>query len=139
MIADAMDSGPVLDIDPLSFFVDILTAILLCRLIVNLRHYNMAENGSSYAMSARPMSSVRFADALLDNIGASISIRDGDLDHLRERNAHQHRMNVTWEQVVNNPLAIGLEDDMRRISQMEPPNHGDVIEIGNEAGTEKIA
>jgi len=100
----------------------------------------MAESGSSHAATARPMSSVRFADALLDNIGASISVRGGDedLDHLRERSADQHRTNVTWDEVVSNPLAIGLEDDMRLTSQVGPSTHGDVIEIGNEGSAVAI-
>lgn len=51
------------------------------------------------------MTSVRFANAVLSNTGASIALGEhGEVD-------------ATWDQVVNNPLSIGLEDDIHRMAR----------------------
>ncbi len=93
----------------------------------------MTDDESTIDAAARPMSSVRFANALLDNIGASISVRDGDEDpsYLGESNAGQYRVTATWDEVVNNPLAIGLEDDMRRMGRAGPLTHEDVTYVSS--------
>lgn len=52
-------------------------------------------------------------NAALDNIGASVSHNnDHDRDSVLE--AVEHPVNASLEQVMRNPLAVGLEEDIRR-------------------------
>jgi len=80
-----------------------VNAILLCRLMLNLRSYNQ-DAGSATAANDGRLSSVHFANALLDNIGASVSV-DGHDDE------YGH-VDATLDEIVHNPLAIGLRADI---------------------------
>jgi len=85
-----------------------VTAILISRLILNLRSYNRdAESENN-----RRLSSVNFANVFLGNIGASVSV-DGqnDSDSDAEYNSNR-QVNSTVDEIVNNPLAIGLRADI---------------------------
>jgi len=107
-----LDTTPNVIVNPIPSFINSFTAILLCRLILNLRSFN-TDSSSVATTNARQMSSVRFANAVLDNIGASISLGEhGDPRNLD--NSGHGGANATWDEVVSNPLAIGLEEDIRR-------------------------
>jgi len=110
-----LDTTPQEFMNPIPFLTDSLTAILLCRLILNLRSFNM-DNESIVNTNARPVSSVRFANAVLDNIGAPISFDESDVEGSTDyESSGSGEVSATWSEVVSNPLAIGLEDDIRRM------------------------
>jgi len=83
-----------------------VNAILLCRLMLNLRSYNQ-DAGTTTAANDGRLSSVHFANALLDNIGASVSV-DGYGDSCSEYD----QVDATLDEIVHNPLAIGLRADI---------------------------
>ncbi len=56
------------------------------------------------------MTSVRFASAVLDNIGASVSVGSENMESIS--GASRSREGATLGEVVNNPLAIGIKEDI---------------------------
>jgi len=88
------------------------SAILLCRLILNLRSFNTG-HASNPSSNARQLVSVRFANAVLDNIGASV--RDTLSGHGDPSNLEALQADTTWDRLVSNPLAIGLEEEIRQL------------------------
>lgn len=106
-----VDLTPEVVVNPVAWFIESLTAVLLCRLILNLRSFN-TNNASVSNTNARSISSVRFANAVLDNIGASLSLEeDGDSSELWS--SSHGEVDATWDEVVSNPLAVGLQEDPR--------------------------
>jgi len=106
-----LDTTPQVLVNPVSLVRDSFTAILLCRLILNLRSFN-ADKTSLATINAGQLTSVRFANAILDNIGASISLGEyGDSTDSESYSCDQNK--VTWDEIISNPLAIGLKDDVR--------------------------
>jgi len=98
-----------------SEFVDSLTSMLLCRLVLNLRSFNLVDE----AMAAMPIQdinhirSLRIANTALDNIGASLTgVSHNDRDEGEETAGNL--VNTTLEDAMRNPLAVGLEEDLRR-------------------------
>lgn len=107
---------PTVSFNPVSQFIDSLTSVLLCRLILNLRSYDLVEGSDTAATLAydRPARSLHLAHAVIDNIGASISFNDDhddDLENIGLRNSGLGSANVTLDEFMRNPLAIGLQED----------------------------
>jgi len=123
-----LDTTPQVDFNPTSSFIDSFTAILLCRLILNLRSYDIVDK-SSFAPNVKQMTSVRFANTILDNIGASISIlatdEDADFESL---NVNENKVDATLDDIVNNPLVIGLEAEIWGTDH-QPSNTVDVMQV----------
>lgn len=94
------------------FSMDSITAILLCRLILNLRSYD-TEYVSSIALSAKQMSSVHFANAVLGNIGASVPTSDRDDPDALEHDTTYWQGNTESDGVVNDPLDMGVRGQAR--------------------------
>lgn len=105
-----LDTTPQVAFNPTSSFIDSFTAILLCRLILNLRSYQVVDDPNATA-KVNQMTSVRFANSLFDNIGASISL--GSPAGEDESFVSEHkRVNATIEEVVRDPLGVGLGHDL---------------------------
>lgn len=89
--------------------------MLICRLILNLRSFNMYEDeGTRNARTGG--GSLRFAN-VLGNIGASVSISDlaGDIeDHEAQRSGLAED---DHDLIVNDPLSVGLEEDIQSLTQ----------------------
>lgn len=97
---------------PTTYFIDSFTAILLCRLMLNLRSFTM-EDASITVPTLRHMTSVRFANVVLGNIGASVSVGEHDDDFDSDYCTRYSQVETTMEEAVNDPLAIGLEGNIR--------------------------
>ncbi len=69
------------------------------------------ESESVVTTNVRQMTSVRFANAVLDNIGASVSLGKHSSQRSFE-SIERSRANATLDEVVSNPLAIGLVEDI---------------------------
>jgi len=76
------------------------------------------------------MTSVRFANAVLDNIGASVSFGEHENPGHPESSA-RGEVNATWDEIASNPLAIGLEEDIRRVRH-DASNNETIEEISSE-------
>jgi len=113
--AAILDATPQVTLNPLSPMIDSFNAILLCRFILNLRTYDLP-NESTLPANATQVSSVRFMSAIIDNIGASISISGEEYPEALDDDS-QNRMSATLDEIINSPLTIGLEDDIRRMKR----------------------
>jgi len=105
IMALILDTTPQVVFNPTSLFIDSFTAILLCRLILNLRSFNLTDGSTHHGNNIRQIASVKFAD----NIGASVSVHGPDEDY---EQGPGRDMDVTLDDVAANPLVIGLEDDL---------------------------
>jgi len=106
----ALNNTPEVQFSPSGAFIDAFTGLLLCRFILNLRSFDLVDELHPI-FTNRQFTSVRFAHGpgVLDNIGASVTVDDyTDL-------AESFQLAATLGEVVANPLAIGLEADMRCI------------------------
>lgn len=112
-----LSTTPQVMINPVGFFATSFSSILLCRLILNLRSFNVY-NTSTTTTNARQITSVRFANAVLNNIGASVSLGEYGDRSTFERHDHS-QVDATWDEVSTNPLAIGLEEEIRRMRRDE--------------------
>jgi len=74
---------------------------------------------SVHAANGRQVTSVRFANAALGNIGASLSLA-GDEHSEDGDDAGPNPVDATLDEIVNNPLAIRLEADIRRMNPADP-------------------
>jgi len=94
-------------------FIYPLTVILLCRLTLNLRSLNLTDEHAHTPNPGQQVSTVRFADAALGNIGVSLSFTP-DIQREDEEIPHFNPVDVTLDEVVSNPLAVGIQEDIHR-------------------------
>lgn len=119
-----LDTTPQVLLNPMGVLIDSFTAILLCHLILNLRLFN-TEGALSGTTNTRQVTSVRFAAVILDNIGASVSF--GEHGDSRSLDSLDHvPVSTTLNEVTQNPLAIGLEQDICRMRH--EMGHNEIIE-----------
>jgi len=124
-----VDTTPQVNVNPVAAFIDTFTAILLSRLILNLRSFDttntthdIGQHPAGTSNTREHMSSVQFASVLFDNIGASVSTststrrEDEDLEEM-ESTSQGEGTALTLVDVVKSPLAFGMEDDIRRIAR----------------------
>jgi len=99
MIIDGSASS--IHLNPPLDFVYPFTVIMLCRQILKLRSYSPSSD-SARVTNGWQMMSVNFA-----NIGGSISFTtDGEDEDIL--------IDATLDEIVYNPLAIGMVEDIRR-------------------------
>jgi len=131
-----IDTTAEVGLNPIFVFIDSFSAILLCRLTLNLRMYTLADELHPTIASKR-MSSVVFAHTFLDNIGASVSA-DEHYQNVEDSHDLKDLTTSTSNEVDNSPLATGLEHDIRRNVLVEALNKGTVIHSIAEEETENI-
>jgi len=123
-----LDTTPKVVLNPVSSFIDSIVAILLCRLILNLRSFDM-DNTSISTTKTRHVTSIQFAHAVLDNIGASVYT--GGSDNLESMCSTRYgdRKDATLEKIVNDPLVIGLVEDIYH-TEKRPSNEEGLEDSG---------
>jgi len=106
-----VSNTPEVQFSPSGAFIDAFTGLLLCRFILNLRSFDFIDEFHPTSTS-RQFTSVRFAHGpgVLDNIGASVIV--DDYTDSAESFQLGSQAAATFSEVVNNPLAIGLEAHM---------------------------
>ncbi|KAJ3554823.1 hypothetical protein NM688_g2904 [Phlebia brevispora] len=82
-----------------------LQSINISRFVTNLRHVYMSD-GSNRALGSLRMSSVRFANSIVGNIGAPLHVSE---DHDPEMHLSTRRSRSIRSIRSNNPLAVGLQ------------------------------
>jgi len=90
--------------------------MLLCRLVLNLRSFNLVDEAIAampIVQDVKHIRSLRIANTALDNIGASLTgVSHNDRDEGEDTAGNL--VNTTLEDAMRNPLAVGLEEDLRR-------------------------
>jgi len=103
---------PSVIFNPTSPFIDSFTAVLLGRLILNLRSFDLP-NGYDATANTPQVSSVRFADAVLDNIGASVAT-DVGRDFEDSETSGPGLVEATLDRIIQDPLAVAIEQEIRQ-------------------------
>lgn len=83
-------------------------------------------------MNNGQVSSVRFANSALDNIGASLSFAsDEQSEDYDDRDSYygSDQVETTLEEFVNNPLAMGMAADIRQMKRAAQNNVADESNI----------
>lgn len=98
--------------NPVPVYIDVATAVLLCRLVLSLRSYNSI--GDSIYTGNDRLVSMHFAPAARGNGGASLSWDEyGSIADTE--NPGCELIGPMVDETVHSPLAVGLKADIRRL------------------------
>jgi len=85
---------------------------------LNLRSYHLVDSSlvsqPPVARRGRKSTTLRFANNMMGNVGAAMSMSS---DYIDEDGPHSISVPATAEEIANNPLSIGLEEDLGLVVQ----------------------